>query len=117
MGQGTRGRLQRGSWLVVGGWTNRYETGSLEASGKGLQRWCSAGTLQCKSAEIFFWKQHHRGSKTSVLLALIAQFFSQEQDRKAEGFSSAKPAPKLPWIGLVPRRAQRSHHQQKKVAE
>ena len=74
MGQGTRGRLQRGAWLVVGGWTNRHETGSLEGSGKGYQRWCSAGALQCKSAEIFFWKQHHRGSKTSVLLALIAKF-------------------------------------------
>jgi hypothetical protein len=55
--------------------------------------------------------------RKGVLLTLIAQFFSQEQDRKAEGFSSAKPAPKLPWIGLFPRRAQPSHHQQKKVAE
>ena len=111
MGQGTWGRLQRGAWLVVGGWTNRYESGSLEASGKGYQRWCSAGALQCKSAEIFFWKQHHRGSKKGVLLTLIAQFFSQEQDRKAEGFRSAKPAPNLPWIGLVPGCGRGSQHQ------
>jgi hypothetical protein len=50
-------------------------------------------------------------------LMLITKFFSQDQDRQAQGFSGAKPAPNLPWIGLVPRRAQRSHHQQKKVAE
>ena len=49
--------------MVVGGWPNRHVTGSLEGSGKGYQRWCSSGALQCMSAEIFFWKQHHRGSK------------------------------------------------------
>ena len=50
-------------------------------------------------------------------LGLVAGGWWLDHGRQARGRSSAKLEPNLPWIGLGPRREQRSDHQQQKVAE